>query len=365
MKKILIIEDDKNLLHSLVDVLRCEGYEVFAASGGQEGLNILCDESPDLIICDVMMPGKDGYEVLQEITKNEILATIPFIFLTARTQRTDQRRAMEMGADDFLMKPFSVEELLTTIETRLKKSEKVKQVTADKIQTITKSISLSLPHELNTPLSGMIGFSEVLLNEAQFLSTSEIKQMAGFINESSLRLKKTIGKYLNYAKLQLLINDHNERKLLKFHASRISGNLIKNYLNKERIEGLIGEDLTIDIEEAEICVNEEYLGLLLSELIENAIKFSRLKSKILVKGKKGAKNYWLTIYDRGRGMNHRQLSEIGAFVQFNRDHFEQQGSGLGLAIVNNIVSLFDGSIRFSSEIGIGTTVTIDFKLQIE
>ncbi len=362
MKKILIIEDDKNLLESLSEVLNEEGFEIFTACRGDAGLDLLNSVIPDLIICDVMMPGMDGYEVLEEISKNESLSTIPFVFLTARNERNDQRKAMDMGADDYLNKPFSLDELLSTIDIRLKKSEKAKLASEEKIKNITKSISFSLPHELNTPLSGIIGFSEVLINESQFLNSEEVKEMAGFINESALRLKKTIEKYLNYSKLQVLLNDSSERKLLTRSDALISNSFINAVLNKEKFDKRRLKEVAMDLEESFIKIKDEYLALLLTELIDNAIKFSRPNSRILVKGKRGVKNYWITIYDRGRGMSPNQLKEIGAFVQFNRDMFEQQGSGLGLAIVNNIVTLFGGNIKFNSEMGLGTTVTLEFEL---
>lgn len=362
MKKILIIEDDKTLLESLSEVLVEEGFEIFTACRGDAGLDLLKSVVPDLIICDVMMPGMDGYEVLEEISKNETLAPIPFIFLTARNERNDQRKAMEMGADDFLNKPFSLDELLSTIDIRLKKREKANLASEQKIKNITKSISFSLPHELNTPLSGIIGFSEVLINEAEYLNDAEVKEMAGFINESALRLKKTIEKYLNYSKLQVLLNDSLERKLLVRSEALISNDFICAVLNKEKFDKRRLQEVSLDLEESFIKINDDYLALLLSELIDNAIKFSRPNSRILVKGKKGIKNYWITIYDRGRGMSSNQLNEIGAFVQFNRDLFEQQGSGLGLAIVNNIVTLFGGDVKFNSEMGLGTTVTLEFEL---
>ncbi|MBK7866911.1 MAG: HAMP domain-containing histidine kinase [Ignavibacteriales bacterium] len=219
-----------------------------------------------------------------------------------------------------------------------------------------------MPHELNTPLSGIIGFSEVLMNEAQYLNSEEVKEMAGFINESALRLKKTIEKYLNYSKLQVFLNDPHERKLVSRSEAMISNSFVNTILSKEKFDKRRLKEVAVDLEESFIKINDDYLALLLSELIDNAIKFSRPNSRILVRGKKGVKNYWITIYDRGRGMSSKQLNEIGAFVQFNREMFEQQGSGLGLAIVTNIVTLFDGSIKFTSELGLGTTVTLEFDL---
>lgn len=365
MKKLLIIEDDESLRTSLLDILCSEGFEVLAAPNGMSALESVPIFLPDLIISDVSMPEMDGYELLSELAKNEATATIPFIFLTGHSERNYKRKAMELGADDFLIKPFSVDELLLTIDARLKKSDKVKHASDERIKSITKSISFSLPHELNTPLSGIIGFSEVMMNEADFMSHEEVREMAGFINESSLRLKKTISKYLNYSKLQVLLNDPNERISLLKSDSIISNELVEAVLNKEKFDKSRFDDLVVDIESAIVFINGDYLALLMSELIDNAFKFSRQGSKVLVKGKKGINVYWLTIYDKGRGMSSRQLSEIGAFVQFNREMFEQQGSGLGLAIVKSIMGIFDGNIRFTSQQGLGTTVTLELKLNKE
>ena len=365
MKKILIIEDDESLRSSLEEILTTEGFEVLTTSNGVNALEAIPLFNPDLIISDVSMPEMDGYQLLAELAKNESWATTPFIFLTAHSERNYQRKAMELGADDFLIKPFSVDELLLTIDARLKKSDKVRQVSDDRIKSITKSISFSLPHELNTPLSGIIGFSEIMMNEAEIMTPNEVREMAGFINESSMRLKKTIGKYLNYSKLQVLLNDANERRSLLKGDSIISNELVEAVMNKEKFEKNRFEDLVVDLETAVVMINGDYLALLLSELIENALKFSRSGSKVLIKGKKGNKVYWLTVYDKGRGMSSRQLADIGAFVQFNRDMFEQQGSGLGLAIVKNIMSIFEGNVRFSSEPGLGTTVTLELKLNKE
>ena len=160
----------------------------------------------------------------------------------------------------------------------------------------------------------------------------------------------------------MFLNDPHERKLVSRSEAMISNSFVNTILSKEKFDKRRLKEVAVDLEESFIKINDDYLALLLSELIDNAIKFSRPNSRILVRGKKGVKNYWITIYDRGRGMSSKQLNEIGAFVQFNREMFEQQGSGLGLAIVTNIVTLFDGSIKFTSELGLGTTVTLEFDL---
>ncbi len=123
MKKILVIEDDKNVRENIKTLLSEEGYIVYSASAGDEGLIIAKNEIPDLIVCDIMMHGKDGYAVLKELSKNSCTKSIPFIFLTAKVERSDLRYGMELGADDYLFKPFKSEELLKSIESRLRRAD--------------------------------------------------------------------------------------------------------------------------------------------------------------------------------------------------------------------------------------------------
>lgn len=124
---ILLIEDNTEIRENTAEILELANYKVTTAANGKEGVESALNDTPDIIICDVMMPVLDGYGVLHLIHKNEKLAQIPFIFLTAKTERSDFRKGMEMGADDYVTKPFSDIELLNAIESRLKKYDKSKQ----------------------------------------------------------------------------------------------------------------------------------------------------------------------------------------------------------------------------------------------
>ncbi len=123
MKKILVIEDNKDVRENTSEILELAGYKVSMAANGKEGVTKATTEKPDLIICDIMMPELDGYGVLHMLNKNPQTNHIPFIFLTAKTERSDMRKGMEMGADDYLTKPFDDLELLNAVESRLKKTE--------------------------------------------------------------------------------------------------------------------------------------------------------------------------------------------------------------------------------------------------
>ncbi len=126
MKKILIIEDNRSIRENLIDVLETNNFQVFAASNGKEGIKLVSTiNNPDLILCDIMMPEFDGYDVKAKLLENEHDALIPFIYLTAKSEVSDVRKGMILGADDYIVKPFDNRELVDSINTRLSKNEKI------------------------------------------------------------------------------------------------------------------------------------------------------------------------------------------------------------------------------------------------
>lgn len=127
MKKVLIIEDDTALRENTAELLELSNYEVITAANGKIGIKMAEKHLPDVIVCDIMMPEVDGYGVLESLSVNDTTAQIPFIFLSAKTERSEVRKGMNMGADDYLTKPFQEEELITTIESRLAKTELLKK----------------------------------------------------------------------------------------------------------------------------------------------------------------------------------------------------------------------------------------------
>lgn len=127
MKNILLIEDNLPLRENTAEILELANYRVAMAANGKEGIEMALHGKPDLIICDIMMPELDGYAVLHAIQKNESIRHTPFIFLTAKVEHADYRKGMELGADDYVLKPFSGTELLTAVESRLKRMEQIRE----------------------------------------------------------------------------------------------------------------------------------------------------------------------------------------------------------------------------------------------
>jgi len=133
---ILIIEDNNDIRESTSEILMLGNYEVFQAENGKQGIELAIKHSPDVILCDIMMPELDGYGVLYLLSKTPETSAIPFIFLTAKTERIDVRKGMEMGADDYLTKPFDDVELLNAIESRIKKRDLQKQLYSQSLEKL-------------------------------------------------------------------------------------------------------------------------------------------------------------------------------------------------------------------------------------
>jgi len=127
MKKILLIEDNDDIRNNTAEILELANYKVVVAENGKIGVEKALEHNPDLIVCDIMMPVLDGYGVLHAVHKNDTIKNTPFIFLTAKTERNDFRRGMELGADDYITKPFNGIELLNAVDSRLKKIDMLKQ----------------------------------------------------------------------------------------------------------------------------------------------------------------------------------------------------------------------------------------------
>lgn len=143
MKKILLIEDNPEIRENMAEILDLAGYTVFTAGNGKDGVALALKELPDLILCDIMMPVLDGYGVLLMVQKHSSLQGVPFIFLTAKSERNEIRKGMEMGADDYITKPFDGTELLNAIEVRLKKAELLQQQLPGNLQGMEHLMSIS------------------------------------------------------------------------------------------------------------------------------------------------------------------------------------------------------------------------------
>ena len=144
MNKILVVEDKFDLLEEIAEILTFEGYKVLKADNGNKALEYVENEQPDFILCDIMMPGLDGFDVLEKIRASESMRSIPFIFITALNERVNFRKGMELGADDYLTKPFSREELLAILKVQKKKFLNIENQIKSKVSEIERELNEKL-----------------------------------------------------------------------------------------------------------------------------------------------------------------------------------------------------------------------------
>ncbi|NEO52201.1 MAG: hybrid sensor histidine kinase/response regulator [Okeania sp. SIO3B5] len=365
MKKILVIEDEQGILDIITDVLEAECFTAIKAENGKIGVEKALENVPDLIICDVMMPEIDGYTVLKILRKNLLTEAIPFIFLTAKVERADLRKGMGLGADDYLTKPFTNAELMNAINTRLEKQGTIERKTQEQLNELRSSITLSLPHELRTPLNGIIGSSNFIIQEFKELESDEMLEMVENIHISAHRLYRLIQNFLLYADLELLSRDQDRLKLfttgfLCNPKSIIREVAIEKARNFNRLK-----DLDITSEDTNLSISESNFRKIVDELLDNAFKFSSFGTKVKVIGRLEGDVFIVDFIDFGKGMSANEISNIGAYQQFNRKIYEQQGSGLGLSIAKQITELHHGKLTIQSIPLQQTTVTIFLPIEVE
>jgi len=358
MKKILVIEDDKVILTIITDILEAEDFVVIGAKNGRLGIEKAQEEVPDLIICDVMMPELDGYGVLKSLRENLVTEAIPFIFLTAKSTKADLREGMELGADDYLTKPFTRDELMKAINTRLDKQRVIERRTQEQLDDLRSSITLSLPHELRTPLNGIIGYSQLIIEDFQDLEENEILTMLENINVSANRLYRLIQNFLLYTDLELLSRDKDRLQLFKTGSLNNPKSIIREVAIEKAKNFNRLKDLDITSEDANLKISEPNFKKIIDELLDNAFKFSPPNTKVQVIGKLLNNIFAVYFIDRGTGMSINEISNVGAYKQFNRHIYEQQGSGLGLILAKQMTELHNGKLIIQSIPEEETTVTI-------
>ncbi|MBD2531623.1 response regulator [Nostoc flagelliforme FACHB-838] len=359
MNTILIIEDEPQVRENIQEILQLSDFETLIAVNGKIGLEIAQSKLPDLIICDIMMPELDGYSVLSALRQNEATTNIPLIFVTAKAERSDFRQGMDFGADDYLTKPFTPEELLSAIASRLEKHALVERKAQAKLDELRMNIAHSLPHELNTPLNGILGMSQLLIENCDLMSGSDEAEIAELIYTSANRLNALVQRFLLYSNLELIAKDTDKiRQIQEKKDKCFAEKIICEVALKKATENCRQKDLKLDIQESSVQLSEDNFSILVEELLDNSFKFSLSNNEVQVKSKVEGNKFNLYVIDNGKGMTIEEIGKIGAFVQFNRKLWEQQGSGLGLAIVQHIVKLYGGEFTINSIPQKGTIVSV-------
>jgi two-component system, sensor histidine kinase and response regulator len=359
-KRILCIEDDPGTRMSIRMMLEDSGFEMEEAENGKKGVELALNLLPDLIICDIRMPGLDGFETLEELRKHESTAHIPLIFLTGEDPRAHLRKGMNLGASDFLCKPIDMDDFIKAIEVRLEEIDRRKQESQRAMIELSERITRSLPHELRTPMSGILGLAELLRSRAEEMTPEEIKVFVKSLFDSAHRMNQTLEKFWIHTQCLLLSNDQ-----AMLSASRRAGSPVAQMIIRRMAEDLASSnnrtaDLILNLAPISSTISERYLEQVMQQVIDNAFKFSPAGAHVIISTACENEMGVITIQDHGRGMSEDQIKNIHMFMQFDREHHEQQGLGLGLMIAKRMTEIHGGTIQVTSTQGKGTTVTLTF-----
>ncbi len=356
---ILIVDDEPNNLDVIVAQLSDCDYQIHYASSGQEALSSLDIYNPDLILLDVMMPGINGIQVCQQIKAMPKWQAVPIVMVTALSSKSDLAKCLGAGADDFISKPVNPEELRARVKSMLRikkqfdKIQSLSQIQENTIDTLKISLGAlrgnlasNLSHELNTPLYGIIAPIELIKD---FLKDMEeiapALEMLDLVEQSACRIEMLTKRLLVYFELETFVSKQYPVKPMR---TKFSSTVIETTLRSQAQSSNRSNDLVFSLEDAEILLSEQYLSTLLYELVDNALKFSSSGTSITVSSQIEGDMLKLSVLDLGRGMTAEQIAKIDAFIQFERETYEQQGTGLGLTISRKIAELTGGKFWITS-----------------
>jgi two-component system, sensor histidine kinase and response regulator len=360
MRNILVVEDEPQIRGNLQEILTLCNFNAIAVADGLQALDALRVMLPDVILCDVNMPEMDGHDFLRMVQTDQLTANIPFIFLTSNSSRPDVRSGMELGASDYLMKPVQADELIKAINVQIAKQTIAQRRSDDQLDKLRSSISSALPHELYTPLNGIIGAADLLIQDHEALAMLERLELAHQIRDSVLRLYYLVRNFMLYVELEMYMTAPDRPERIRQNCrSRVSAKSpLLNVTQQVAKQHERSADLRLMIEPAELAISESKLIKLMEEVLDNAFKFSEDGQQVQVFGRRQEQSYHIDVLDMGRGMTPEQIVAIGAYMQFDRDRYEQQGGGLGLTIALRLAQLHDGQLLVRSIPGQETAVTV-------
>lgn len=358
MNRVLVIEDEDHLRNDIVETLRYEGFDSYGAADGNIGIQRVKELNPDIVVCDVMMPGLNGYQVLDRLRAEPETQTIPFIFLTALGDRNHLRQGMEGGADDYVPKPFQTVELVRAINKQMEKRTTRAREFESRLKDIRDSIFQTLPHEIRTPLMSILGYAELLVESPQPFQADQVIQMADAIYKAGVRLHRLTENYLLASQLQIMaLNPETVERLRKKVVDR-PALMVEDCTLLQTREHKREKDVNMKLQDTPVHVADEHLKKAAIELIDNACKFSEAGTPIRVVSSVDGLYFKIIVSNKGKGMTPQEIANIGLGIQFGRDLNEQQGNGLGLYICQQIAKIHGGELIIASVPDGITSVTL-------
>jgi len=359
MSRILVIDDDDELRRFFRLALTSHHFEVIEAPGGLAGVKLARSDHPDLILCDVNMRQVDGYSAISVLRLHPSTAGIPLILITGNADLDGMRKAMALGADDYLAKPIKTSDLIAAINIRLEKQKAIRESADQRANELRANLLSMMPLELLTPLSGLLGIAQVMKADANKLTAGEIQEFGSHLEESGRRMHRVVQTFLTCMEIELIAQNPAKLNSERTRERTQLGSILESVAKE--LAGFHGRarDLLIDSTGSQVAVSAYFLKKICEELIGNAFKFSKAGTGIRIRTESREGSVSVIIEDKGIGMTAAHIAQVSASVQFDHRLHEQQGLGLGLFIASRLLELHDGQLLIESEPGIGTSVRFE------
>jgi len=344
--RLLLIDDDNILLMTLVSVMKRAGYYPITAVNGAEGFRLACDQKPDLIICDVQMPPPNGHQLKAQLSQHPATAEIPFLFLTARDLPDEKIQALQQGADDYITKPFDVDELVARVRNVLRRVEIGRQrglrEADEKIHELRQSITANFNHEMRTPLSNLLATLDLALREKFTSHPLAIYQYIEAAQGSAHRLRSLIDDLI-------LLNTIDQGRVSNFRQE-----IDPRFHILKPVEGVMDrwEEKRLKLvyhvpDDAQIYAPKHEFAHIVTHLADNAAKFSPPEGTIEVRvDPNGPGGCILTIADQGPGIPGEFREKVfERYFQISQGDTRQFGGlGVGLTLARAVARELHGEI---------------------
>ena len=356
MTKILVIEDETLLREEVMEWLTESGYEAVGADDGLEGVSLSLSHLPDLILCDIAMPRMDGYDVMLQIRANTLTQLIPFIYVTAKASPDDIRKGMTTGADDYITKPFTYQQLIQEIETRLEKKaqqeaqqqaelEEWQQALAEEheLRLLKSRMVAMFSHDFRNPLASILSAMGILRNYSDRLDTQRRVHYYERV-EASAHLLQMIDDMLAIAQLE---TGNLSFKPEPLNVTAFMQKIVEEFqLIHSDTHTLIFKSQLNDI----FMVDPRLLRQIAANLISNAIKYSPKGGEVCVLLKRSHDHVELSVQDDGIGIPEADQQHLFQTFQRASNVGNVSGTGLGLAIVQQAATLHGGTVHLESKV---------------
>lgn len=360
---VLVVDDNPLIVNVIRSLLLSQDIQVATAANGEEALEVLSKRPVDVIVCDVMMPRMDGYQLHHKVRSCAEYTHIPFVFLTALDQAPEVQRGLETGADDYITKPFAPEALIAIVKGKLLRADNIRDSTEQRHDMFRKRVIHTLSHEFRTPLVAINTGTEMLLEQLvkphANLDVDRIQHLLEAIQRGGQRLERLVSDFMFLQQIEAGVSQ-------RLYDSKAAVHLVSSLLDVT-VEAMRGElereQFTLRVEnlceQARVWVYEPQVLDILRRLISNAIKFRSNRREIDLRAYPQEQEIVIEVRDRGIGFDPVKMREaIEAFGQLNREKLEQQGGGLGLAISSRYAVINKCRLEFEAREGGGAVVRL-------